>query len=92
MGGIIIIINNQPTVKVSCPAGNVMLSSGYLLGLGVVPWEQLFFYENERNYRKRTELSKTTPSSEKKNKPIERVLKNIGRIIKRINVERTEIA
>ena len=42
--------------------------------------------------QERTELSRTIPSFRKKNEHIERVLKNIGTIIKRTNVERTEIA
>ena len=42
--------------------------------------------------QKRTQLSGTISLFQKKNEHIERVLKNIGTIIKRTNVERTEIA
>ena len=58
----------------------------FIVGLDVVPGEQSFFHKNERNYQERYHCSK------KKNEHIERVLKNIGTIIKRTNVERTEIA
>ena len=42
--------------------------------------------------REQTELSRTFASFRKKNEHIKRILKHIGTIIKRMNVERTEIA
>ena len=48
------------------------------VGLGVLTGERLFFRENERNYQEESHRF------ENKNEHIERVLKNIGSIIKRI--------
>ncbi len=56
------------------------------LGLGIVPGEKSFFYENEQK------LSRTIPKFRKKeltHRMIERVLKNIGTII--TNVERMKL-